>query len=115
MNVKALISCQKFVLSEDVLRPQTVDAMHEGETTVPRQRLVSRRTEPTSLVTFGETPPAGTCVPRPFGVVTEDGTIRVRARFFLLVDEDLQGQKNPIEVPARAPVGPIEQYSPSVM
>ena len=89
MNVKALISCQKFVLSEDVLGPETVDAMHGGETTVPRKRLGSRRTEQTSLVTFGETPPAD--------------------RLFLLVDEDLQGQKNPIEVPARTPPGPIDE------
>ena len=109
MNVKALIPCQKFVLSEDVLRPQTVDAMHGGETTVPRQRLGSRRTEQTSLVTFGETPPADTCVPRPFGVVTEDGTIRVAGWLFLLVDEDLQGQKNPKEVPARTLPGPIDE------
>ena len=109
MNVKALISCQKFVLSQDVLRPQTVDAMHGGETTVPRKRLGSRRTEQTSLVAIGKTPPAGTCVPRPCGVGTQDGTIRVRDRSFLLVDADVQGQENPIEVPPRALRGPMDE------
>ena len=43
----------------------------------------------------------------PFGVGTKVGILRVGEGVGLLVDEDLQGGKRPIEVPARAPFGSI--------
>ena len=75
----------------------------------PPEAGFSSPTEQTSLVAIGKTPPAGMFVPHPWGVGTKSGIIRVRDGVALLVDEDLQGQKNPIEVPARTPPGPIDE------